>query len=130
MTTLARSIGRIRGRSAVVAIAIGLCTAAAPASEGGSFGNDTISLDWQQDGHLSQMRVVDLSWSVNEGLVRFFSQAVKPGGVMTELFFRTFGLKLIPEAPYTLAARLGLSRAQEKAREELEPLTLEDGEVA
>ena len=35
------------------------------------------------------------------------------GAMMTELFTKTFGLKLVPEAPYTLAARLGMSKAQE-----------------
>ena len=70
------------------------------------------------------VRMVDLSWSTGDGLVRFFSQAPGPLGVVTEMFFRTFGLKLVPEAPYTLAARLGLTKAQEKAWLELEPLVL------
>jgi len=52
--------------------------------------------------------------------VRFFSQSAKPALAMTDLFTKTFGLKLIPEAPYTLASRLGLSKAEEKAWETLE----------
>jgi hypothetical protein len=70
------------------------------------------------------MRVVDLSWSLEEGIVRFFTHAAKPAAVMTEVFHRTFGLKLIPEAPYTLAARIGLTKAQEKAWEDLEATTI------
>jgi recombination associated protein RdgC len=65
-------------------------------------------------------RMVDLVWSMNEGIVRFFSHAEKPAGIMIELFFKTFGLKLVPESPYTLATRLGLSKAQESAWQEIE----------
>jgi recombination associated protein RdgC len=65
-------------------------------------------------------RMVDLSWSMNEGIVRFFTHAEKAAGNMSELFFRTFGLKLIPEAPYTLAARLGLSKAQESVWQDMD----------
>jgi recombination associated protein RdgC len=65
-------------------------------------------------------RLVDMSWSMNEGVVRFFSHAEKAAGNMIELFFRTFGVKLVAESPYTLAARLGLSKAQESAWQDLE----------
>ncbi|HSO31317.1 MAG TPA: recombination-associated protein RdgC [Labilithrix sp.] len=70
-------------------------------------------------------RMIDLSWSMNEGVVRFFSHAEKAGAQMMELFTKTFGLRLVPEAPYTLAARLGLSKAQESAWQELEVTMLE-----
>jgi hypothetical protein len=73
-----------------------------------------------------QMRVVDLSWSLEEGVVRFFSLAARPAAAMSDLFTKTFGLKLVPEAPYTLAARLGLGKAEEKAWEALEPTALGD----
>jgi hypothetical protein len=74
-------------------------------------------------------RMVDLSWSMNEGIVRFFTHAEKTTGAMIELFFRTFGLRLVPEAPYTLAARLGLSKPQEAAWQGLDPTTLARGEL-
>jgi hypothetical protein len=73
-------------------------------------------------------RMVDLSWSLEEGVVRFFSHAAKPAGVMQELFTKTFGLKLVPEAPYTLAARLGMTKAEERAWEDLEQVLLASGE--
>ncbi len=69
-------------------------------------------------------RVVDVSWSIEEGIVRFFSHAAKPAGAMTELFTKTFGLKLVPESPYTLAARIGLDKAQAKAWDDLDPIDL------
>jgi recombination associated protein RdgC len=65
-------------------------------------------------------RAVDLSWSVSEGLLRFFSQSARTADSMLALFDKTFGLKPVPEAPYTLAARLGLSKAQEQSWEHLE----------
>lgn len=67
-------------------------------------------------------RAVDLCWSLDDGLVRFFSHANKPAAAMMELFQKTFSLRLVPEAPYTLAARLGLSREEELAWEALEPI--------
>jgi recombination associated protein RdgC len=70
-------------------------------------------------------RVVDASWSLEEGIVRFFSQADRSIAAFSELFERTFQLKLVTEAPYTLAARLGLSKAEETAWQTLEPIFLE-----
>ena len=64
--------------------------------------------------------MVDLVWSMNEGIVRFFSHAEKPAGNMMELFHKTFGVRLVPESPYTLATRLGLSKAQESGWQEIE----------
>ena len=69
-------------------------------------------------------RAVDFSWSLEDGVVRFFSQAVRPIASMNELFTKTFNLKLVPEAPYTLAARLGLDKAGEQAWIGLEPTQL------
>jgi recombination associated protein RdgC len=72
-------------------------------------------------------RSVDLAWSLNEGVVRFFSHAPKPGAQMSELFQKTFNLKLVPESPYTLAARIGLEPAEEQAWNELEATHLAEG---
>ena len=69
-------------------------------------------------------RVVDFVWSLEDGLVRFFSHSPKAAGNMLELFEKTFGLKLVAEAPYTLAARLGLSKSQESAWQEMEAVYL------
>lgn len=83
--------------------------------------------------HLSPaMRMVDVSWSLNDGVVRFFSHAARPSANMIELFHKTFGttgLRLIPEAPYTLAERLGLTKAESAAWGELQALqTMSDDE--
>jgi recombination associated protein RdgC len=65
------------------------------------------------------VRVVDFSWSLEENLVRFYSHAARSIAAMADLFAQTFGLELTIEAPYTLAARLGLSEEQERAWQEL-----------
>lgn len=70
-------------------------------------------------------RMTELSWSMNEGVVRFFTHSDKTAGAMMELFTKTFGLRLVPESPYTLAERLGLSKAQEAAWQELEVISLQ-----
>lgn len=75
-------------------------------------------------------RLVDLVWSLDERILRFFSHADKPAGVMGELFAKTFGLRLVPESPYTLAARLGLSAAQESAWNRLAPTAIGAGDDA
>lgn len=65
------------------------------------------------------VRVVDFSWSLEENLVRFYSHAARNIAAMADLFAQTFGLELTIEAPYTLAARLGLSEEEECAWQEL-----------
>jgi recombination associated protein RdgC len=75
------------------------------------------------------VRTVDLSWSLDEGIVRFFSHSQRPTATMVDLFSKTFGLKLVPEAPYTLAARLGLSESEQHAWDVLEPTMLGRTEV-
>jgi recombination associated protein RdgC len=69
------------------------------------------------------MRVVDLSWSLEQGIVRFFSHGQKPIALVVELFEKTFGLKLDIESPYVTAARRGLSKDDSRAFERLEPVS-------
>jgi DNA recombination-dependent growth factor C len=73
---------------------------------------------------LPSIRAVDLSWSLEEGIVRFFSHSKKTTGVMLELFQHTFGFQLVPESPFTLGRRLGFSDDEVRAWERLEPTTL------
>ncbi len=70
-------------------------------------------------------RAVDLTWSVDEKLVRFFSHSPKSAAIMLELFQKTFTVKLVPESPYTLAARLGMTAGEERAWQTLEPSEFE-----
>ncbi len=70
-------------------------------------------------------RSVDLTWSLDDKLVRFYSHSPKSAATMLELFHKTFTLKLVPESPYTLATRLGTSAAEERAWQTLEPSEFE-----
>lgn len=68
---------------------------------------------------------VDFSWSLDEGLVRFFSASPKLGALLEDHFTKTFpSLRLVPESPYTLATRLGLSKTASAAWDEMEPISL------
>jgi recombination associated protein RdgC len=60
-------------------------------------------------------RSVDLSWSLQENTVRFFSHSEAMGAHLVDLFYKTFSLKLVAASPYTLAARLGISQAEDAA---------------
>ncbi|MCA9613755.1 MAG: hypothetical protein H6722_33380 [Sandaracinus sp.] len=57
-------------------------------------------------------RAVDLTWSLDEGVVRFFSHTAGAMLAMCELFQKTFGIELVAESPYTLASRLDLADAE------------------
>lgn len=70
-----------------------------------------------------QTRMADVSWALDEGLVRFFSHSPKSAAQLTEVFGKTFGthgLTLVPESPWTLAERLGVTKAQAAAWNDLE----------
>jgi recombination associated protein RdgC len=69
-------------------------------------------------------RAFDVSWSLDEGIVRFFTHAARHGAALEALFAKTFSLKLVAEGPYTLAARIGLRAEQEKRWEAIEPIEL------
>jgi recombination associated protein RdgC len=75
-----------------------------------------------------QVRVNDMSWATNEGIVRFFGTSPRVCLAFTDLFTKTFGLSLVQEAPYTLADRLGLSKAEAAALAETEPQVLSKAE--
>ncbi len=67
-------------------------------------------------------RAIDLSWSLDEGLVRFFSHTASAMLTMVDLFEKTFGAKLVAESPYTLADRFSLG--DEALWDALEPTSL------
>jgi DNA recombination-dependent growth factor C len=73
---------------------------------------------------LPSIRAVDLSWSLEENVVRFFTHSKKTTDVMLDLFQKTFGVALVAESPYSLGERIGFSDAQLQAWEALEPTSL------
>jgi recombination associated protein RdgC len=70
---------------------------------------------------LPVMKVIDLSWNLDTGVVRFWNQSPRVHEALSELFEDTFRLDLVPESPYTAAARIGLSEAHVRAFETLQP---------
>lgn len=56
------------------------------------------------------MKVIDLSWNVDQGVVRFWSQSASAVGVMVDLFEDTFPLQLVPQGVYTTAREHGLKQ--------------------
>jgi recombination associated protein RdgC len=67
------------------------------------------------------MKVIDLSWNLETGVVRFWNQSPRVHEALGELFEDTFELELVPESPYIAARELGLSTAHAKAFETLKP---------
>ena len=71
------------------------------------------------------MRVFDLTWNLDTGIVRFFSHAPKMQDHMVELFLKTFDLDLALDGMF-LAASFDEALADEvaEALPLLEPLSL------
>jgi hypothetical protein len=69
-------------------------------------------------------RAFDVCWDLDGGTVLFFSHAPRIREAFTALFETTFGLELAEDGPFFAAQRAGLSRAQERALEAVEPTAL------
>lgn len=69
-------------------------------------------------------RSVDLVWNLTSGVAHFFSHAKKTHELVSELFEKTFGVRLLVESPGTAADRRGLSPAEQDAFDNLEPTEL------
>ncbi|HQP36068.1 MAG TPA: recombination-associated protein RdgC [Polyangiaceae bacterium] len=61
---------------------------------------------------LPAMKVIDLSWNTETGVVRFWSRSKKSVEMLHEMFEKTFGLKLLPHGPYAAAVRAGCDPEQ------------------
>ena len=70
------------------------------------------------------MKVVDLSYNLTSGVVRFWSHSAKMKESLQEIFADTFHLELVPHGPYVAAMRLGPNDAETKALEAIEPSVL------
>ncbi len=70
------------------------------------------------------MSAVDLSWSLGEGVVRFFQKSAKQHEAMMELFEKTFELELVPDGAYVAAEKRGLGEVLLEALPRLEPISL------
>jgi recombination associated protein RdgC len=70
---------------------------------------------------LPTMKVIDLSWNLQTGVVRFWNRSTKIVDTMQDFFDKTFALKLLPHSAYTIAVRAGTSEKDMKRFETLEP---------
>jgi hypothetical protein len=70
---------------------------------------------------LPVMKIIDLSWNLETGVVRFFCPSPKALEGLIELFEDTFELVLVPQSPLSAARSLGLSEARARAFETLKP---------
>lgn len=74
-----------------------------------------------RESTLPTMRVVDLSWNLNQGAVRFFSHAKATFEPLEELFDATFRLALVQDGAYVRAENAGLPAAALDTLVALEP---------
>ncbi len=79
---------------------------------------------------LPTMKVVDMVWNMAEHTLRFWTHAGALCEEFSELFEETFSLRLVPDASYTSAMRLGLDEAALAALLELDPSRFGDTAVA
>jgi recombination associated protein RdgC len=68
---------------------------------------------------IPSMRVTDLSWDLDRGILRVFSHSQKVHAYVEELFKLSFDLDVVVENPFTAAVHLGLSDAQASRLTEL-----------
>jgi len=70
---------------------------------------------------LPRMKVIDMSWDIQSGRVRFWNQSNKTIELFQGLFEDTFNLKLHPASPFIHAKELGLSDEQMETIADVEP---------
>ena len=68
------------------------------------------------------IKVVDLSWNLDEGVVRYWNQSAKGAETLFELWEKTFPVRLVPAGAYTTADKLELPAARLAALGEVEPV--------
>lgn len=70
---------------------------------------------------LPTMKVMDLSWNLESGTVRFWSRSKNMVQMFDDFFEKTFALKLVPHGAYTIALREQLPEKDMRKLEVLEP---------
>ncbi|NUN14668.1 MAG: recombination-associated protein RdgC [Myxococcales bacterium] len=70
---------------------------------------------------LPSVKGIDMVWDVSTATVRFWSHNKTMGDLFTEVFFDTFGLRLVPRTPYTAMADVGLSDEMSDRALKLDP---------
>jgi hypothetical protein len=76
---------------------------------------------------LPTSRAFDVLWDLDAGTVLFFTHAARSTEEFTALFEKTFGLEISTDSPYAAAGRLGLTPAQQKLFDKVEPVSFVAG---
>jgi len=79
-----------------------------------------------REENLPKMRVIDVSWDLRSGRVRFWSHANKLGELFQALFQETFEMDLVPASPYVNAVELGLPSHRIESLQTAEPTNFID----
>ncbi len=66
-------------------------------------------------------KVIDFSWNIASGELRFFGRSKNALEYFYELFEKTFSMHLVPGAPYTVAKSLDLPRSLDADLASVEP---------
>ncbi|MGM0555492.1 MAG: recombination-associated protein RdgC [Myxococcota bacterium] len=74
-----------------------------------------------KEQQLPRMRIIDMSWDIRAGRVRFWSQSNKMCELFQGFFQDTFGPKLLPGNPYINAVELGLDTDKVETLQGVEP---------
>lgn len=75
---------------------------------------------------LPKMRVIDVSWNLKTGHVRFWSHANKLGELFQGLFKETFQMEIMPASPYVNAIETGLASHRVERLQSTEPTNFVD----
>jgi len=84
---------------------------------------DLVERKLRRDG-VPVTKVVDFTWNTVTGELRFFGKSKVILEHFFELFEKTFSVKLVPSAAYTIAMQLGLPKNLEAALARVEPAVL------
>ena len=79
---------------------------------------------------LPAMKVIDVSWNLHRGELRFWTQSAKVCELFEEFFEETFGVTLVPETAYTSATEYELGDKELGLLEQIEATTFHDLEAA
>jgi recombination associated protein RdgC len=72
-------------------------------------------------------KAIDMSWHLDSGTVLFFGHSKRTLGDFCAHFEKTFGLSLVEDSPYAVAARAGLSKERQRALKDVEPVSFSAG---
>lgn len=74
-----------------------------------------------REQQLPRMRLIDVSWNIKTGKLRFWSQANKRAEMLRQHFKETFQMDVIPANPYTSGVELEMGSEEVDWLQQVEP---------